>query len=87
MRGMARWQHERLDEPLTIDADCVASYLERMRRPRMAEFVRHLGEGVAAANRRADSYFQQANALAKRLEALEPRDKPHDPTPPAEASD
>lgn len=75
------------EEPLTIDADCIAAYLHRMRRPGMAEFVRHLGSAVAEANRRADGYFQRANALAKRLEALEPQDKPHDPRPPAEASD
>lgn len=84
---MARWQHERLDEPLTIDADCIADYLERMRRPGMAEFVRHLGSRVREANHREARLAARITELQEKYEPPPAREKIHDPTPPPEASD
>ena len=83
---MTRYRGTPSDEPLTIDADCIAAYLERMRRPNMADFVRHLGRRVQESNQREDM-------LAARIDALESTYEPrtteriHDPRPPAEASD
>jgi PAS domain-containing protein len=75
------------DQPLTLDAGVIAAYLERMNQPDMASFVRHLSDGVAAANRRAQGHFEHCNVLAARLEKYEPKERLHDPHPPAESSD
>ncbi len=73
-------------EPLTIDAEVIATFLDSQRRHGMASFVRALGrEDTRVARRQMD--------LLKRIHELEaqyePRaaEKPHDPRPPAEASD
>ena len=55
----------RAEEPLTINADVVASFLEQSGRPRMASFVRHLGDCSASLNRRIDE-------LRARLDKYEP---------------
>lgn len=75
------------DEPLTIDADCIAAYLHRMRRPGMAEFVRHLGKRVQEANQREARLIASITELQAKYEPPAPREKIHDPRPPAEASD
>lgn len=82
-----RWDAHRLDEPLTIDADVIAEFLDRYRKHEMADFVRDQSNGVAKANRRADALFQHCNMLAKRLEQYEPQGKLHDPHPKPESSD
>lgn len=82
-----RYRRAPTDQPLTLDADVIAAYLERMNQPDMASFVRHLDNGVAAANRRAQGHFEHCNVLAARLEKYEPKERLHDPRPPAEASD
>lgn len=77
------------DEPLSIDHDVVADYLDRMRKPGMAEFVRHLGGCVQEANRREMRVRELYNALAARLEQYEPSEPRSvvNHQPPPEASD
>ena len=76
------------DEPLTINHNIVAEYLEQMRRPRMALLVRSLGGEAQAANRRAMDAIARCNELHRRLEQYEPPAGPrHEPQPPPEASD
>ena len=82
-----RYRGAPTDQPLTLDADVIAAYLERMNQPDMASFVRHLSDGVAAANRRAQGHFEHCNVLAARLEKYEPKERLHDPHPKAESSD
>lgn len=83
---MPRWANERLDEPLTIDADCIAAYLHRMRRPRMADFVRHLGLKAQRDNKKEMSLLARINELEAKYEPRV-RERIHDATPPAESSD
>lgn len=75
------------DHLIPIGGDIIALHLERTGFLNMASWVRHIDQEVAAANKRAHGYLQHANQLAARLEQYERKDKPHDPRPPAEASD
>lgn len=73
-------------EPLSISADEVAAELERFRRPRMADFVRHLGR------KRQDENLREMRLL-ERIKELEAKYEPAGPRlivnhqPPPEASD
>ena len=60
------------DEPLTIDAEVVAAYLERMARPSMAAFVRALDGRTRDAYLREEALKDKVSALAKRLHRYEP---------------
>lgn len=60
------------DEPLTIDAETVAAYLERMARPNMAAFVRALDGCTRHAYLREEALKDKVTALAKRLHQYEP---------------
>lgn len=70
-----------------IDGEVIATHLARTGYRNMAEHVRRLAERDAAAYLRYESLRKHCDMLAIRLEAYEPKDKPHDPRPPAEASD
>ena len=75
-------------EPLTIDADVCARTLENLGYPRMASFITHLGGCVQRANQQAMEDHKACIELERRIaELLPPKEKPHDPRPPAEASD
>lgn len=75
------------DEPLTIDADVISAYLERMGKPSMARFVRHLGRADQEENLRERQLRDRVRELEAKYEPPAPREKPFDPTPPPEASD
>lgn len=77
------------DGILTIDGDTVSAHLERTGWINFAAFVRRLNGGVAAANRECMELQQECRRLRERLEKYEPKaaERPHDPRPPAEASD
>ena len=79
-------------EPCSIGLDTIVAYLERMRRPRMAEFARTLlrQEQQHAAERM--SWAERERRLLSRLDAYEPLrctlvQRQPDYTPPPEASD
>lgn len=75
-------------EPLTINAEVCARTLDGHGYPRMASFVRNLGDGVQRANQDAMYYRRFCGELSKQLAELKPpQERPHDPRPPAEASD
>lgn len=82
-----RSSHQPPDEPLTIDADVISAYLERMNKPSMARFVRHLGRADQEENLRERLLRDRVRELEAKYEPPAPREKPHDPTPPPEASD
>lgn len=86
---MSRYATRHEDEPLTIDADCVAEWLRDRGKDRMASFVQALGHSCQMANQRERHAYEQAEELRKRLEVYEPqqRHQQRDPTPPPEASD
>lgn len=86
-RPVGRMAAAQPDDPLTLSADVIVAYLRRMGKLEMADFVRHLANGVAAANRRAQGHFEHCNMLAARLEKYEPKERPHDPHPKPESSD
>ena len=76
-------------EPCTIDADVVATFLERNRRPRMAEYVRDLAKPVARAAEMYELMRRQCEDLAKRLATYETPQtyEPCTGVPPPESSD
>lgn len=80
---------QRVEEPLTIDADIVAEWLSDRGQDRMARFVAALGRSAQIANQRERHAYEQAEELRKRLEVYEPSQRygQRDPTPPPEASD
>ena len=61
-----------MPEPLTIDAEVVAAYLERLAKPNMASFVRHLDGRTRDAYRREEALKDKIAALAARLHKYEP---------------
>lgn len=73
-------------EPLTIDAEVIADYLDSQRRHGMASFVRHLGREDTNVNKRQMDLLARIHELESKYE---PRtaETPHDPRPPANASD
>lgn len=73
-------------EPCTIDAEVIADYLDSQRRHGMASFVRALGREDTRVARRQMDLLARIHALEAKYE---PRtaEKPHDPRPPANASD
>lgn len=75
------------DHLTTIGGDIVADHLEHTGYVNMAEFVRRLDKSVARANLRADAAQERALVLARLLDQMKPKEKPHDPRPPAEATD
>lgn len=73
-------------EPLTIDAEVIADYLDSQRRHGMASFVRDLGREDTNVNKRQMDLLKRIHELEAKYEPRV-REKPYDPTPPAEASD
>lgn len=73
-------------EPLSIDSDKVAAELERFGRPRMADFVRHLGRRVQETNQREQRLFDRVNELEAKYEPAAVRLVVNH-QPPPEASD
>jgi hypothetical protein len=67
-------------------ADDIVAELRRIDRINMAEWVRGMDFRLAAANRRAASYFERILELERQL-PQEKKEKMHDPTPPPESSD
>lgn len=77
-------------EPWTIDADVVAAFLEDRQRPRMAEFVRHVGRAMQERNVREIELMDAYKQIRERLEQYEPTPAAFVPpscVPPPEASD
>lgn len=62
----------RTDEPTTITTEVVADFLECRQCPRMAAFVRGLGQLTKDANQRASAAIASHNELLKRLQVYEP---------------
>lgn len=79
-------RYEEADEPLTIDADVIAAYLNRCNKPSMASFVLHLGRRLQDANKREMELFNRVVALQAKYEPSQPRVEPNY-MPPPEASD
>lgn len=73
-------------EPISITADEVAAELERFRRPRMADFVRHLGRKRQDENLREMKLLERINELQAKYEPAQPRTFVNH-QPPPEASD
>ena len=87
---MTRYRHARQDhEPVTIDATVIASHLDDHGCPRMAAFVRHLGESCRAANAREQHLRDAVASVLEQLHKYEPPAQRVIPDyrPPAEASD
>ena len=61
-----------LDEPCTINADVIAKFLEEHGKPRMAAFVRRLGDDNRDKNVMESEFARQYNALLERLYVYEP---------------
>ena len=61
-----------MKEPLTIDAEVVAKFLERQRCPQMADFVRMLGGSAQRAAIREMELVRRCGELVDQLRALEP---------------
>jgi hypothetical protein len=77
--------------PPTVDdtfccTDDIVSELKRLHRPQMAAWVKRQGEDNAANCREKRQLMAEIHELRERL-GLNVREKPHDPRPPAEASD
>lgn len=60
------------EEPISIDATVVAAFLEGQRCPRMASFVRMLGQIARDASAREDELKRKCNELVSRLHEYEP---------------
>lgn len=67
-----RYSKPVIDEPVTITAFEVSDYLERSGRPRMALFVRRLGQMAQDAHLQAKECRQAHDALVARLHVYEP---------------
>lgn len=74
---------------LTISGDAIAAHLERTGYVNFAAHVRYIDGRLTDANRQRSQMVADYNRLLERLDKYEPRnrDRPHDPTPPANASD
>jgi phage host-nuclease inhibitor protein Gam len=60
------------EEPVNIDANVIAAYLERQARPNMAAFIRVLDSRSRDAYRREEALKDKIAALAARLHKHEP---------------
>ena len=87
MRNYRTQRQQPPDEPLTIDADVISAYLERMNKPSMASFVRHLSNCDQQTNLKEMRLRDRIRELEAKYEPPADREKPFDPTPPPEASD
>jgi hypothetical protein len=76
---------ETIDDTFTCTADVVRE-LERLRRPRMAAWVKDLGGASQRFNQREYRLLDRINELEAKYEPTV-RVQPYDPTPPPEASD
>ena len=77
--------------PQTVDdtfgcTDDIVAELRRLRRPKMASWVEKQGHENAASWRTGSKLMKEIHELRVLL-GLNKREKPHDPRPPAEASD
>ena len=73
-------------EPLSISSDQVAAELERIGRPRMADFVRGLGKSSQLDNQERTRLVSRINELQEKYEPAERRIVVNH-QPPPEASD
>jgi hypothetical protein len=73
------------DDTFRCTGDIVAE-LKRLYRPRMAAWVERQGHENAASWREKRQLMAEIHQLREQL-GLNKREKPHDPRPPAEASD
>lgn len=81
-----RRRYEPDPEPASIGLDTVVMELERLGRPRMADFVRgceRMEQRLVAESRRWQTLYEQLRGPVEHA----PREKQFDPRPPAEASD
>jgi hypothetical protein len=76
---------ETIDDTFTCTADVVRE-LERLRRPRMAAWVKDLGGASTRFNQREFRLIDRINELEAKYEPRQ-QVQPYDPTPPPEASD
>jgi len=60
------------EEPVNIDANVIAAYLERQARPNMAAFIRVLDSRSRDAYLREEALKDKIAALAARLHQYEP---------------
>jgi hypothetical protein len=86
-----RWQDVVHDiEPLTISAAVVAQELEGLGRPRMASYIRGIGDALQRTHDEVDRWQKLYHETAERLEVYEPRppvELPRHYKPPPESSD
>lgn len=78
------------DEPIVIDSDVVAAFLERAGRPRMADYVRDFGNLMKRQHFMHDKLREDYTRVLAKLHVYEPPApvyEPHNPVPPPEASD
>ena len=76
-------------EPAVINADVVATYLERMHMPRMASWARSIGNAIAREQFLAEEWQRRHSDVLKALRKYEPevRHTPVSCVPPPESSD
>lgn len=78
------------DEPIVIDSDVVAEFLERAGRPRMAAYVRDFGNQMKRQYLMHDKLREDYTRVLEKLRVHEPPvpvREPHNPFPPPERSD
>lgn len=78
------------DEPIVIDSEIVAAFLERSGRPRMAEYVRDVGNTMKRQAFMHEKLIEDYTRVLAKLRVHEPPApvyEPHNPVPPPESSD
>ena len=76
-------------EPCSIGCDTIVNYLEQMGRPNMAEFARRFERMAEQHARERTAWMHREQELCEMLSQYQRREshEPHNPRPPAEASD